>query len=265
MTLKPFSALISLTLVVAACGAADDAIEVGANEPLLQIWSEGGFVPVEVSLNNGPRYTLLGDGTLIFPGVRTLEYPGRLVPPHFTAQLDDNQMRALLAMVEDIGLPAIEDETDDSAANFVADAPTEVVTYWDMSGEHRLAVYALGIEEDPSSRNAAFLELIETLDRFTAQADAAGFEAERVRIVAGPGGQVDPQFEDLRPWPLADTDLSDWATLPNGWKCRVSEASTLDIFATATQATKWEHPDGSSDPITLLVRPLHPGEPDCPQ
>ncbi|MGD2061518.1 MAG: hypothetical protein PVF87_11665, partial [Acidimicrobiia bacterium] len=151
MTVKPLRAIMSLALVVAACGGDGDPIGVGPDEPLLQVSSEGGFVPVEVSLNNGPRYTLLSDGTLIFPGVQTLEYPGRLVPTYFTAQLDENQMRAVLAMIEDIGLPGIEDETDDSAASFVADATTEVIRYWDGSGEHRLAVYALGIEEEPSS------------------------------------------------------------------------------------------------------------------
>lgn len=254
---------ISLALVLAACGGESDLVEVEPDEPLLQITFEGGFAPVEVVLNSGPRYTLLGDGSLIFSGVQTLEYPGSLLPPYFVAQLDGNQMNAVLAMVDDIGLPEIEDETDDSAAAFVADATTEVIRYWDDAGEHRLAVYALGIEPEPDERNAAFLELIETFDRFSAQADAEPYQAERIRVVAGPG-TVDPQFEDVRPWPLPDTDLSEWETLPNGWQCGVLDSSVLDPFETATQATTWEQPDGSSDPLQLLVRPLHPGEPDCP-
>jgi hypothetical protein len=256
--------LVSLVLLSAACGGVGDSVEVGPGEPLLQITSEGGFVPVEVTLNQGPRYTLLGDGSLIFSGLQTLEYPGSLLPPYFVAQLDDNQVNAVLAMAEDIGLPDIDDETDDSSADFVADATTEVIRYWDEAGEHRLAVYALGIEPEPNERNAAFLGLIETFDRFTGQADAELYEAERVRVVAGPGN-VDPQFEDVRPWPLPQTDLSEWETLPNGWRCEVFDPSVLTGFETATQATTWEHPDGSSDPLQLLVRPLLPGEPDCPR
>lgn len=260
-------AFVSLTLLFAACGGGNGdngMVDVEPDEPLLQITSEGGFAPVEVVLNTGPRYTILGDGSLIFSGVQTLEYPGRLLPPYFVAQLEDNQLNAVLVMVEDIGLPEIEDEDDNSAANFVADATTEVIRYWDENGEHRLAVYALGIEPEPTERNAAFLGLIETLDAFTAQTDAEPYEAERVRIVTGPG-QVDPEFEDVRPWPLDDTDLGQWQTLPNGWQCQVFGPEVLADFETATQATTWEHPDGSSAPVKLLVRPLHPGEPDCPQ
>lgn len=267
MRTKSLGVLAMFALVLAACGGGGDgeSIAVGPDEALLQISSEGGFVPIEVSLGNGPRYTLLGDGRLIFSGVQTLEYPGRLLPPYFVAELDDNQMNAVLAMVEDIGLPGIEDEIDDSAADFVADASTEVIRFWDEAGEHRLAVYALGIEQEPTERNAAFLELIETLDAFTAQVDADPYEAERVRIVAGPGGPADPEFTDVRPWPLDDTDLSQWVTLPNDWQCQVFEPDVLDVFETATQATTWEHPAAPSEPLELLVRPLHPGEPDCPQ
>ena len=266
MRSKTLGVLLTLILVLAACadGADGESTEVGANEPLVQITSEGGFVPVEVILNNGPRYTLLGDGRLIFQGFQTLQYPAPLLTPHFVAQLDDNQMNAVLAMVEDIGLPDIDNETDDSAADFVADATTEVIRYWDGAGEHRLAVYALGIEPEPTGRDAAFLELIETLDEFTAQTEAEPYAGERARIVTGPG-QVDPEFEDIRPWPVDDTDLTQWETLPNGWQCQVFEPVVLDGFQTATQATTWEHPDGSSDLLKLLVRPLHPGEPDCPQ
>lgn len=255
-------AFVSILLVVAACGGGG-SVGVGDDEPVLQIVSEGGFLPVEVALNNGPRYTLLGDGTLIHQGVQTLEFPGRLVPPYMVATLDDNQLNAILAMVDDIGLPDIDDEIDDSAQEFVADASTEVIVFWDEVGEHRYRVYALGLEESPSERNAAFLEVIETLDRFTAEAPAEPYEAERVRVIAGQGF-VDPEFEDIRPWPLEDTDLDDWEVLANEWRCMVVDGPVPDVFEDATQTTTWEHPDGSSEPLLLLVRPLHPGEPDCP-
>lgn len=254
--------MIALSLAVAACGTTGGTgVDVDADEPVLQIVSEGGFVPVEVSLGNGPRYTLLGDGSLITQGVQTLEYPGRLVPPYMVGTIDEEQMARVMELVEEIGLPDIVDETDDSAASRVADASTEVVTYWDEAGEHRLAVYALGIEESPSDRNAAFLELIETLDRFAAETSAEPYEGERVRIVAGPGA-VEPEFEDVRDWPLESTDFSAWDELANGWHCMVVEGPVPDVFEDATQATTWEHPERGE--TKLLVRPLHPGEPDCP-
>lgn len=260
---KTLVALLPLALVAAACGGDGGSADLGENEPVLQIVSEGGFVPVEVALNSGPRYTLLGDGRLIHQGFQTLEYPGRLVPPYLVATLNDNQMSSILAMVEDIGLPEFDEEIDDTASGFVADASTEVITYWDDAGEHKYGVYALGIEESPSERNAVFLELIQTLDEFVGQAEAEPHVAERVRVVAGEAS-VDPEFEDVQPWPLEGSDPAEWKALANGWACTVIDGPVPDVFDSATQATTWEHPDGTSDPIQLLVRPLHPGEPDCP-
>jgi hypothetical protein len=255
--------LAIFAIALAACGGGEGSVDVGDEDPVLQITSEGGFLPVEAALGNGPRYTLLGDGRLIFQGFQTLEFPGRLVPPVLVANLDDNQMRAVLAIVDDIGLPEFAEEADDSASDTVADASNEVVTFWDENGEHRLSVYALGIQESPSERNAAFLELIETLDRFVAEAPSDVYEPERVRILAGEGF-VDPEFEDIREWPLADEDPETWTELPNGWTCTTLDGSMSGLFDDATQATTWEHPDGVSEPIKLVVRPLHPGEPDCP-
>lgn len=259
--------LVSFVLVLAGCGGEDAGSGVGDDEAVLQITSEGGFVPVEVALSNGPRYTVLGDGRLIYQGVQIMIFPGPLVPPYMVAQLDDGQMNAVLAMVEDIGLPAIDKEVDDSAADIVADASTEVIRYWDENGEHRLSVYALGIEgESPSDRNAAFLELIGTFDRFTAEAPADPYEPEWMRVLAGNSFSVDTDFEDIRPWPLEDTDFESWETLPDDWKCTTVSGAASEIFAEATQATTWEPPAASDldEPLQLLVRPLLPGEAPCP-
>jgi hypothetical protein len=263
MRTKTLGALVSLALIAAACGGEGGSEDVREDDPILQIVSEGGFLPIEVALNNGPRFTLLGDGRLIHQGIQTLEYPGRLVPPYMVATLEDEQMNVVLGKVNDIGLPEIDEELDQSAANFVADASTDVVTFWDDNGEHRYGVYALGIQDSPSERNAAFVELIQTLDEFVGQADAEPHVAERVRVITGEAF-VDPEFEDVQPWPLEGSDPAEWKALANGWACTAIDGPVPDVFDSATQATTWEHPDGNSDPVQLLVRPLHPGEPDCP-
>jgi hypothetical protein len=270
MSYKSVSAVALLSMVLTACAGSEvdgteaDTPDPSADEPVLQIISEGGFVPVEIALGNGPRYTLLGDGRLIFQGVQTLQFPGPLVAPFLVAQLDNGQMTAVLAMVEDIGLPGFEDELDNTALNFVADASTEKITYWDENGEHRFSVYALGIQDSPPDRNVAFLELIETFDRFTASADADPYLADRVQILSGPGF-ANEEFPDNRPWPLDDA-WDQWEELDIGWTCRVFDGDILDVFADATQATTWEIPDvfGYSSPAKLLVRPVFPGEEDCP-
>lgn len=264
MRTKTLGLLVILTLAIAACGGGDGSgVEVGDVEALLQITSEGGFAPVEFALANGPRYTLLGDRRLIFEGFQTMEFPGRLVPPYMVARLDDDQLGAVMAMIDDTGLPEIVDETDDSANDTVADATTEVITYWDAAGSHRLAVYALGIEQHPSDRNAALIELVDTFDRFTANAPGQEYRAEQVKIVSGPA-TPDPEFDDLRPWPL-DDDWAAWQELANGWMCRVLEGAVPEPFRDATQSTTWKIPDvfSYSGPAKLLVRPLLPGETGC--
>jgi len=266
MRTKSLGVMALVATLLAACGGGDEG---GAtrdpDDVVLQITSEGGFVPVEVALNNGPRYTVFGDGRLVYQGAQIMIFPGPLVPSYMVARLSESQLDAVLAMVENIGLPDIEDETDDSAMNIVADASTEVVTYWDENGEHRLGVYALGLEESPSARNEAFLELISTFDRFTGEAEAEPYAPERVRVLAG-AGFVDPEFADTRPWPLEDTDFSDWSALDIGWQCTTLDGEVPAAFSDATQSTTWEPPAASADhePLMLLVRPLLPGESDCP-
>ncbi|HZD22994.1 MAG TPA: hypothetical protein VE569_06280 [Acidimicrobiia bacterium] len=263
MKLKPIGAFVTFALLLAACGG--DSVEVAPDEAMLQITSEGGFVPVDVALGSGPRFTLLGDGTLIYPGVTTLEFPGRLVPPYFEAHLGRDQMKAVMAMMDDIGLPNIVDELDDTANQFVADASTDVVTYWDENGRHRYAVYALGIQDAPSERNVAFAELIDTLDRFSTGGIGDPYEPERVRVLAVASTTIGSDGSDVRPWPL-DTEWDQWQSDVNGWHCRVFGGEILESFDDATQITTWDVPADvfASNPVSLLVRPLHPGEPDCP-
>lgn len=260
--------LAVLALVLAACGTESDekdpVVELGDGEPLLQITSEGGFVPVEVALANGPRYTLLDDGTLIHAGLSIAVYPGALLPPTMVVTLDADQMAEMRRLIDEIGLADLTDEIDNTQAQFVADATSEVALYWDDAGEHRLSVYALGIEQNPSDRNQAFLDLIAYLDTATASGPAEPYEAEELRVVAGTGF-VDPEFQDIRDWPFETADFSEWSELPNGWYCQVIDGSQVSIFEDATQATQWQHPDPTVavEPLTLLVRPVHPGEKAC--
>ncbi len=152
----------------------------------------------------------------------------------------------------------------------VADATTKVVTYWDQKGEHSYGVYALGIglDEPAPPATASLKELLDLMGDL-AGGEAEPYEPDRVRIVAGPG-VINEEFEDVRDWPLEDSDLSSWETLPNGWLCEVFESEVLTRFADATQTTVWRWIPGD-DPtladaefLQLAVRPLHPGEPDCP-
>ena len=268
MTRKRFIVVLALALTAGACGApADGGEEPHPDAPLLQIRSEGGFAPVEFVLGRGPTYTLLNDGRLISEGPVAAIYPGPLVPNYLVGQVSEDDLAAILSIVDDMGLDEITEVADDSAADFVADATTEVVTYWDENGTHVYSVYALGIEPDPENpMTAGFLALLDAIGNALATVDAVPYEGETARVVAGVAmAPIDPEFEDVREWPL-DDDTESWTELPNGWRCQVFDSEILTRFEDATQATTWLHPDPMMDAptYTLLVRPLHPGEPDCP-
>lgn len=260
------SLLIASALLLAACGAPAGGLDLpeDPDAPVLQVRSEGGFVPVEWALGHGPNYTLLADGRLIYSGPLIMIFPGPLLPNYQVVQATEEQIRRVLDLVEEIGLPEIDHEIDDSAMNMVADASTEMVTYWDEAGEHTYGVYALGLETDggQSEMNAAVQELIEVLGEISAGPSLGEYQGERVRVVAG---VVAPSQEtpDVREWPLGETDFAEWESLMQGWGCKIYGPEVLEQFIDATEQTVWTHSD-EERPFKLLVRPLHPGEPDCP-
>lgn len=221
---------------------------------------------MDTILGRGPGYTLLADGRLIYEGPTIAIFPGPLVPNYQVTTIDDQQMQLVLDLIDRMGLPDMDREVDDSAASRVADATTEVITYWDSNGEHVYAVYALGIDfdQDPAPATKAFTEVLGLMGDLVS-GEAVPYAPDRVRIVAGPG-YVNEEFEDVRDWPLQNEDITTWDTLPNDWRCQIFEPGVLDQFFDASQVTVWESPDAGvfDSPVTLLVRPLHPGEPDCP-
>ena len=256
--------VLAAALAISACGVdGKQQIELpdSANTAVLQVRSEGGFAPVEWILSRGPTFTLLADGRLIHEGPTVAIYPGPLLPNYLVVTITDEQMTSVLELVEEIGLPDMVDERDDTNTHNVADATTEVVIYWDEAGAHRYSVYALGIDLNPNnSKTAAFGDLLSALNQYSSQGEAVPYVGDEIQVVAG-FGFANPDFPDVRGWPLKDTDFLDWVEFPNGWTCKVFGLEILDSFTDANQATQWSNPVG--DPLTLLVRPLHPGEESC--
>lgn len=247
----------------------DSTPETAPGDPLLQIRSEGGFVPVEWNLGNGPTFTVTNGGEFVFPGVTTLEYPGRLVPSYFAGQLDDDQMARINELLAAMGIADIDDEHDDESAGSVADASTEVIRFWDENGVHEYSVYALGVTDEPASETtAAFADLVDYLNELAGTVDSDEYRPERVRVVAGTyQGGFDSEFERVEDWPLEGENPDDWETFTtvgeDEWTCKVFDGSILEVFADAKQTTIYTHPEAEGGQVQLLVRPLHPGEEDC--
>jgi len=259
--------LAAATVALAACGTGGGPLEPPdePDAPLVRIHFEGGFVPVETSLGMGPSYQLLSDGRLVFPGVAIMLYPGPLVVPYQQVQLSEPDMDRVLALINEMGLPDMVDERDDSRANFVADASTTVITYWDEEGQHKYSVYALGMDPEPDGDATRLALELDALMLELSSGESETYVADEVIVFAG-AGMIGPEpgFEDVRPWPLPD-DPQEWSGFSGiDWKCRVYPGDTLGLFADATQVTRWTAPSGDGGPYTLVVRQLLPGEEGCP-
>jgi hypothetical protein len=259
-------------LIVAACGSGetvsppDDPVD----GPLIQVSSEGGFVPVEFNIARGPTFTVTREKQFIFPGVTTLEYPGALIPAVFSGHLTDEQYDRIVELIQEMGIEDMEHEVDNSVTN-VADASTEVIKYWDAEGVHKYSVYALGSSVQPQSdATAAFGELFSYLHQLSGTVGATPYEPEKYRVVASPSyAEQDPNFIDIRTWPFDGEDPYQWSELTTvgdqTWNCEAFEPAAIAPLSDATQATLWMDPAESGDAqnIQLLVRPLHPGEEPC--
>ncbi|MEX2252207.1 MAG: hypothetical protein WD895_09070 [Acidimicrobiia bacterium] len=259
--------LVAAALTVGACGTGGGTLEPPdePDSPVLRIHYEGGFVPVETSLGMGPSFQLLSDGRLIFQGVTTMQYPGPLVVPYQQVQLSEADVDRVLALINEMGLADMVDERDDSQTNFVADAPTYVITYWDEEGEHKYSVYGLGIDSDSGNEATRLALELDTLMWELASGETETYVADEIIVFAGVSmTEPEPGFEDIRPWPLPD-DPQGWRGFSGiDWKCNVYPGDSLDLFTDATQVTQWTAPTADAGPYTLVVRQLLPGEDGCP-
>ena len=270
---KPLALFAAIVVFASACGGAAGP---GTTEPdtgwgpdgvMFRIDSEGGFVPVEWVLGRGPVYTLTDDGGLISEGAVPAIFPGPLLPFYFVTQLTDGEMSQIRDMIDRMGLADMVSEHDDSNTNFVADVTTEVITYWDAAGTHEYAVYGLGFEAGGAKSTATrtFAEMRSVLDNIAGTRESTPYVAEKIRVIAGEG-IANAEFTDLRDWPLPETDFSDWVAIDEQWDCKAFDATGLAAFEDATQVTTWSSPTAGQGPaeLQLLVRPLQPGEDDCP-
>jgi hypothetical protein len=265
---KTIGLLAAAAFTLASCGGGGGELGIPSDpdSPVLQVRSEGGFTTPEMNLGRGPSYTLMADRRLIFEGPVIAIYPGPLLPNYQMTRVTEQQMDEILTLIGDIGLPDMESELDDSAMSSVADATTEVVTFWDQDGVHEYSVYGLGIGPNPNPATAATIELVAALSEAAFSGRPEEYVGDRVRVISRVAQVApDPGFDDVRTWPLEGEDPSQWTQLSLGFTCKVFGPEVIETFRDATQVTQWLHPDPMMDapPFVLQVRPLHPGEPDC--
>lgn len=257
------------TLVLTACGEAGLAETLKlADDPasvLLIVKDEGGFVPIEFIVGQGPRMVLLRGGTLIVSGPQIEIFPQPLLPNYQAIQLGEEDMLFVLEELDALGFTEIEDEINNEAANMVADASTTITTFYNQDGAHTFSVYALGIGTQVSDGRVPILaNLIEQLAQMGFSQPGAAYDWEGLEVLVGvPQAPVEPDFVNVQPWPL-DVAFDEMTDIGFGWRCASydgAEARTLlGLFAGANQVTTWD--DGETE-YSIKVRPLFPEQEPC--
>jgi hypothetical protein len=227
----------------------------GADELIVRIAYEGGFVPVEVAFLNLPTLLLSGDGHVFVQGAVPAIYPGPLLPNIQVASVTEAGIQDLLALADTHGLLTDVEYTNPTN---IADAPDTVVAIA-ANGEtfvHR--AYALGIndETDPARKALADFVAAATGDWLNGPEIGAQEEytSETYLIRASEAGEYSGDIEPtVVDWP---TDVS--VRLVDAAECvAVPAAEVGDLFADANQLTFF-----ADDGITYQVtaKPQLPGD-----
>lgn len=258
-------------LIVAACGGGSGLeselkLRDDPGSVLLMVKDEGGFVPIEFLVGQGPRLVVMRDGTVITPGPMIEIYPGPMLASYQQSQLDEEMLLFVLEELDALDFAAIDREVNDEAANSVADAPTTVVTFFNQDGAHIFSVYALGIGSQVSDARVGILaNLVDRISQASFGVTSSPYEWDAIQVMAGIGqNPPDPEFSTTRPWPLPVSFDEMSETTGFGWRCASFEGADAETLLTefqqANQLTLWD--DGTAE-YQLAVRPLFSGEEPC--
>ena len=268
--MKTLAILLALSLFATSCGS-EGATDVTVNSTapggqedgvLIEISNEGGFMPVEMSILQVPGFTVFADGSVVTLAGDQNGFPGPALPSLVRYQLDETAFQDIVAFTDDLGIADI-DVLDINDAPNVADAGTTVLRYWDDAGEHRISIYALGIDGS-DGRGAIIQSMMSVLDRARTSADVAPFVPERLVVFA----QVADGFDRAAvtnggTWPLTITPDEMNAEVA-AFSCTTltgdDVAAAVEALAGTTSMTLWDL-DGVE--YQILARPLLPQQEGC--
>lgn len=245
----------------------------GATDVVLRYDELGGFVMASFAATMVPPFTMYGDGTIVFRDP-TLEYPpvegsvGKANPMR-TAKLTEEQIQDVLKLA--LGEGGLATAKPEYRNDMVADAGTAVFTIDAGGVEKTVSVYALGIDPQAGSPDAAaragFAKLAQALTGIEKGGviTATDYEPAAYRgVLIDSGGMQAP---DARPWPWDDIEPTDFQpdADPNGLQIphltltsAQVEALGITDYAGGLQNVPLTGSDGGA--YTLSVRPLLPDE-----
>jgi len=261
-----------------ATGATGIEHPTGADQLILRMAYQGGFVPYEYTLGSTPFWSLFGDGTLIVPGPQIEIYPGPALPNLTATQLSEDGIQAILQAARDAGLL---DGDADYGDQCIADAATTVFTTTADGTTSVVSAYALDVGEpagtcgsdkdaDARGKLAAFQAKLTDLRSWLPDGSVGSerpFDPAEMRVYVLPY-QGDPELpQDPIEWPLEPPLDAFGEPIPNApadTRCGVVTGEDLaTLLAAARDAnalTPWTS-DGSHH--QLIFRPLLPDERTC--
>jgi hypothetical protein len=286
--LRSIVAVILAAVATGACADASSSAGGGASgidhpseadQLVLGIRDEGGFVSPSTLLLRLPTFSLYGDGTQIEAGAETEIYPGPALPPILARSVSETGIQAVLHAALDAGLGHDASYTDLGTVG-IADATTTVFTLTVDGMTHRTEVYALSMLPDQPSGMSdqewrvrrALAELatrLATLDSWLPD-DSLGaaepYRGARAQLLVSPYHGDDQLTEPAVDWPL-DPALASFGdpTLEPVTRCAIvsgGEWTSLEgVAGAATDLTPWVD-DGVR--YRIAFRPLLPDEAGCP-
>jgi hypothetical protein len=249
-----------------------------ANDLILGVAYEGGFVAYEYTLGTTPFWSLFGDGTLIVPGPQIEIYPGPALPNLTATPVSEDGIQAILQTAEDAGLMDGDKNYGDMC---IADAANTVFTTTANGSTSVVSAYALdvgeptgtcvgGNEAGPRAKLAAFQAKLTDL-RSWLPAGSLGterpYDPTEMRVYVLPY-QGDPELpQEPIAWPLEgslDSFGEPIDKAPSDTRCGVVTGDNLTTLLEATKdanaLTPWT--SGGTD-YHLIFRPLLPDEHAC--
>ena len=254
-----------------------------ANQLVLRIGYDGGFVPPGYLLTRLPQVSVYGDGRVITEGPVIEIYPGPALPNLLVSRVSEAGLQAILAAAADAGLLGPDRHYDFVG---VADAATTTFVLVANGAAHTTTAYALGIGGDhPAGMPAGDTTAREALAGFQAKlsdlpslvgADVLSAEQpyafEQLRVFVAPAeptssdGQVQPTVVE---WPLPEPLATAGTAIDGfggvGMRCSVvagDDLATLRPVLEAANQLTYVRSAGATYGIQL--RPLLPDEAGCP-
>lgn len=229
-------------------GSGDIAHPTGADDAVLRIAYEGGFVAPGFRFSSPPTLLVSGDGRAFTPAAIPEIYPGPLVMPVMVQSITEAGMQTLLGLADGLGLLATPPDYPPNPQ--IADAPDTVVTLTAKGGTFVHRAYALFEEQDETDPNRK--KLIQFVTKATDLAttvgaaelgEAALFEAKAYRVQAWPVAEADISGGDIPPT-ILDWPASTGLDLTTANVCAtVTAAAVGSLLADAKQNTYFRQAD----------------------